>query len=213
MVRARALSGILAGLLVLALATAGSAGVPTDQLRGAVERAIKILEEPSLKGGSKTAERRDALRKVANDIFDWTEIGRRALGPHWRPRTDKEREEFIQLFGDLLERAYMSKIELYGGEKIAYTGERVEGDVASVTSRLVTKSGTEIPIDYRMVKRGERWLVYDVSIEGVSLVGNYRTQFNKIIQTAGYPELVRKLKTRQEDVAADGGAAGQPNKK
>ncbi|MGH9389192.1 MAG: MlaC/ttg2D family ABC transporter substrate-binding protein, partial [Vicinamibacteria bacterium] len=115
--------------------------------------------------------------------------------------TDKQREEFVLLFSDLLERSYISKIELYGGEKIQYPGERVEGDQATVTTRIVTKNGTEVPIDYRLLKRGDRWLVYDVSIEGVSLVSNYRTQFNKIIQTASYAELVQKMKTKQEEIA------------
>lgn len=187
--------------LVLASPGAAAAGVPTEQLKGAVDRVLKTLEDPALKGDAKTEERRRAIRSVANDIFDWQEIGRRALAQHWRGRTDKEREEFIALFGDLLERSYVSKIEQYGGERIAYTNERVEGHLASVQSTITTKNGTEVPVDYRMVRRGERWLVYDVSVEGVSLVNNYRTQFNKIIQTAGYPELVRRLKTRQEEGA------------
>ena len=110
------------------------------------------------------------------------------------------------LFADLLERSYISKIELYGGEKILYTGERVEGDQASVATRIITKNGTDVPIDYRMLKRGDRWLVYDVNIEGVSLVSNYRTQFNKIIQTASYNDLVQKMRTKQDElVSADQG--------
>jgi phospholipid transport system substrate-binding protein len=94
----------------------------------------------------------------------------------------------------------MSKIELYGGEKIQYPGERVEGDVATVFTRLITKKGIEVPIDYRMLKRGDRWRVYDVSIEGVSLVANYRTQFNSIIRTSSYDELLRKMRSRVEEI-------------
>jgi phospholipid transport system substrate-binding protein len=108
----------------------------------------------------------------------------------------------VRLFGDLLERSYISKIELYGGEKIQYSADRIDGDHATVQSRLVTKHGTEIPIEYRMLKKRDRWLVYDVVIEGVSLVANYRTQFNKIIQTSSYGELVKRMKTRQEELGA-----------
>ena len=100
-------------------------------------------------------------------------------------------------------RTYISKIETYGGEKIQYTGERIDGEYATVSTRIITKNGTEVPVDYRMTKRGDRWLVYDVSIEGVSLVSSYRTQFNKIIQTSSYNELVSKLKNKQDELLAE----------
>ena len=106
-------------------------------------------------------------------------------------------EEFVQLFSDLLERSYISKIELYGGERIQFTGEALEAENAIVRTRLLAKQGTEIPIDYRMLRKGDKWLVYDVVIEGVSLIANYRTQFNKIITTSSYQELVKKMKTKQ----------------
>lgn len=189
---------VLAALLALGGGRAW-AGVPTDQLKGSIEKVIKILEDPEFKGNAKAKERRVAIRKVANDIFDFAETARRSLARHWQARTDREREEFIQLFGDLLERAYFSKIDLYGGERISYTGELVDGDVATVKTKIVTKQGAEIPVDYRMLRRGERWLVYDVSIEGVSLTSNYRTQFNKIIQTSSYQELVKKMKVKQDE--------------
>jgi phospholipid transport system substrate-binding protein len=190
---------VCAGLLVLAWTGAAWAGAPTEQLRGAIDRVIKTLETPALKGEGKAAERRTAVRKIANDIFDFAEIARRSLGRHWQGRSDREREEFVTLFGDLLERSYISKIELYGGEKILYTNERVEADVAVVSTKIITKNGTEVPIDYRLLRRADRWLVYDVNIEGVSLVSNYRTQFNKIIQTSSYGELVRKMRVKQEE--------------
>ena len=191
----------LAWLLVLAAAGGAWAGAPTDQLRGAIDRVIKTLDNPALKGDSKVGERRTAVRKIANDIFDFGEIARRSLGRHWQGRTDKEREEFISLFGDLLERSYISKIELYGGEKILYTNERMDAEVAVVSTKIITKNGTEVPIDYRLLRRGDRWLVYDISIEGVSLVSNYRTQFNKIIQTTSYGELVKKMRAKQDEVS------------
>jgi phospholipid transport system substrate-binding protein len=196
---ARAL--VLAALLPLVLAgpQLALAGAPTDQLRTQIDRAVKILEDPELKKDGRQRDRRKAVRQVANDIFDFSETAKRSLARHWTPRTQAEKDEFVELFTDLLERSYISKIELYGGEKIRFVGETIEGEGAVVRTKLVTKQGTEIPIDYRMLKRGDKWLVYDVVIEGVSLISNYRTQFNKIITTSSFQELMKKMKTKQDE--------------
>jgi phospholipid transport system substrate-binding protein len=175
------------------------AGAPTDQLKAQIDRTVKILDDPELKKSGRQRDRRAAVRQVANEIFDFSETAKRSLARHWAARSQAEREEFVQLFGDLLERSYISKIELYGGEKIKFVGEVTDPDGAIVRTRLVTKQDTEIPIDYRMHARGDKWLVYDVLIEGVSLISNYRTQFNKIITTSSYQELVRKMKSKQEE--------------
>jgi len=199
--------------LVVAVAVAGlalaatpaRAGAPLEQLRLQVDRVLKVLDDPELKKESKAKDRRLAVRKIANDIFDFSETAKRSLGRHWAARTPAEREEFVQLFSDLLERSYLSKIELYGGEKIQYLSDSVDdGDQGKVQTKIVTKQGSEIPIEYRMHKKGEKWLVYDVIIEGVSLVANYRTQFNKIIQTSSFQELVKKMKSKQEELASGG---------
>ena len=199
MIRPRLLLLPLAGLVALAAAAPAAAGPPTDQLKGAIERVLSTIENPALKGEGKVMDRRREVRKIANDIFDFGEISRRSLARHWQGLSDRDREEFIVLFGDLLERSYVSRIEQYGGEKIQYTGEKVEGELAVVSSKIIAKGGTEVPVDYRMLRRGDRWLVYDVSIEGVSLVANYRTQFNKIIQTSSYKDLVKKMKAKQDE--------------
>jgi phospholipid transport system substrate-binding protein len=209
MIRYRSLGVILAGLLGLLAAREAWAGAPTDQLKGAIDRVIKTLDDPELKGSAKVQDRRAAVRTVANGVFDFAETAKRSLARHWPARTDKEREEFVVLFGNLLERSYISKIELYGGEKIQYVGELVDSDVATVRTKLITKQGNEVPVDYRMLKRGDRWFVYDFSVEGVSLINNYRTQFNKIIQTSSYAELVKKMKTKQEEFLADEHAKGK----
>ena len=191
------------GLVATGVAPA-VAGVPTDQLRGAVERVLKTLDDPALKGEGKVGERRVAVRKIANEIFDFGEIAKRSMARHWQPLSEAQRNEFVGLFAELLERSYISKIETYGGEKIQYTAERADGEYATVSTKIITKNGTEVPVDYRMIKRpGDRWLVYDVSIEGVSLVSNYRTQFNKIIQTTSYNELVSKLRNKQDELLAE----------
>jgi len=192
-------------LIVLALAVAGPhrpahAGPPTDQVKGATDQVLKILQDPALKPADKSAERRKQLRAVVDQVFDWQETGKRALARHWQPLKPEQRQEFSALFADLVERSYVGKIEAYSGERIAYVGDTTEGDQATVKTKLVTKSGAEIPIDYRMQKEGDRWRVYDVLIEGVSLVGNYRTQFNKIIQQSGYDELAKKMKTKQDEL-------------
>jgi phospholipid transport system substrate-binding protein len=190
---------LLAGLLV---ARPAAAGAPSDQLKTQIDRVLKLLDDAELKKEARARDRRVAVRKIANDIFDFGETARRSLGRHWQTRTPAERDEFVNLFSDLLERSYISKVELYGGEKISYVGDSIEGDQAKVHTKLTTKGGSDIPIEYRMHRKGDRWLVYDVIIEGVSLVANYRTQFNKIIQTSSYQELVRKMKTKQEELAS-----------
>ena len=189
----------LAGLLILSTAQGGWAATAQEQLKGAIDRVVSTLDSPALKGDGKAADRRSAVRKIANEIFDFAEISRRSLGRYWQPLTEPQRSEFVGLFADLLERSYISKIELYGGEKIIYSGERVDGDLAVVGTKIVTKNGTEVPIDYRLCRRGDSWKVYDVNIEGISLVSNYRTQFNKIIQTSGYNTLVDRMKTKQSE--------------
>jgi phospholipid transport system substrate-binding protein len=187
------------------VSSAVEAGVPTDQLRGATDRVLKVLQDPELRQPAKKDARRQQIRAVADEIFDWQETGKRALARHWQGRSPTEHQEFSALFADLVERSYISKIERYSGERIVYSGETVEGGQATVRTKLITKSNTEIPIDYRMQKEGDRWRAYDVVIEGVSLVSNYRTQFNRIIQQSGYGELVNKLKAKQEELDFEAG--------
>ena len=190
---------VLAAALLLVAPGPGKvwAGAPTDQLRSQINRTIQILDDPELKKPGKSKDRRAAVRQVANDIFDFGETAKRSLARHWAARSQAERDEFVQLFADLLERSYISKIELYGGEKIRFVGEATDPDGAIVKTRLITKAETEIPIDYRMHLRGDKWLVYDVTIEGVSLINNYRTQFDRIIRSSSYAELVKRLKERK----------------
>jgi len=194
-----------AAMIVATLVAGGAldharAGAPTDQVRSGTDQVLKIIQDPALKGADKTPVRRQQLRTVVDQVFDWQETGKRALGRHWQPLTPEQRQQFSSLFADLVERSYVGKIELYSGEKIIYAGDTIEGDQATVKTKLITKSQTEIPIDYRLQKEGDRWRVYDVLIEGVSLVGNYRTQFNRVIQQTGYDDLVKKMKTKQEEL-------------
>jgi len=201
-----ALAGLIAALVLVA-GSAVHAGPPTDQLKATIDQVLATIQDPALRQPAKTEERRQKIRAIANEVFDWPEIGKRALARHWEARSPKEREEFSALFADLLERSYAGKIEGYSGEKIVYEKETVEGDQATVRTKLVTKAGTQIPIDYRMQQAGERWRVYDVLIENVSLVGNYRSQFNRIIQQSGYADLIQRLKIKQGELQFDDAAA------
>lgn len=187
-------------VLVVSLAAPALAGAPTEQLKQRVDEVIRVLSNASLKG--KTAERRAAVRKISEGIFDYPDTARRSLAQHWKDRTPQEQKEFVQLFADLLERAYFSKIDHYQGEKVRYGAETIDGDEATVKTTILTNSGTEVPVDYRMHLVNGRWLVYDVIIEGVSLVSNYRAQFNKIIRTESYEALVKKLRAKDSEPAA-----------
>jgi phospholipid transport system substrate-binding protein len=189
---------VLVTLLALgpAMAREAAAGMPTDQLRERIDRVVSILDDSSLKADP--AARQAALRDVAGQIFDFTEITKRALGRHWLTASPAEREELVQLLTSLLERSYMGRIEQYSGERISFVGESVDGDIAVVRTHFVTRSGTAIPVDYRLSRAGDRWLAHDVTIEGVSLVANYRAQFNKIIQTSSTHALVERLRAKQE---------------
>jgi phospholipid transport system substrate-binding protein len=198
---AAALGTLLA--LVVAIASPAVAGAPTDSIRQRVDEVVRVLDDPALK--SKPAERHAAVRKIAEEIFDYPDTARRALGPHWNARTPQEREEFTRLFTEILDKAYIGKIALYQGEKVRFTGETLDGDEATVKTRIVTRQGSEMPVDYRLHLKDGRWLVYDVIIEGVSLVSNYRTQFNKVVQTDSYQALVQKLRAKEAEPAASPG--------
>src|SRR5689334_20362918 len=149
------LAALVAALLLVSLTTRDAgAGAPTDQLRGNVERVLKVVSDGALKAPDRTKDRRAQVRRIADDFFAFDETAKRALGRHWQARTPAEQKEFIALFSDLLERSYLTKIELYGGEKIQYVGEVADGDQATVKTKIVTKGESEIPVDYRMLKRG-----------------------------------------------------------
>jgi phospholipid transport system substrate-binding protein len=197
----RSLGLLFATLCIVASVQGAWAATATEQLKSAIDRVLATVDNPALKGDGKIVERRAAVRKIANEIFDFTEIARRSLDRHWAPLWEAQRTEFVGLFEDLLERSYLAKIERYGGEKIIYSGERMDGDLATVSTKIITKHGTEVPVDYHLFKHGERWMSYDIDVEGISLVSNYRTQFNKIIQTNGYNSLVEKMKSKQTQFA------------
>jgi phospholipid transport system substrate-binding protein len=191
-------TAIVACVLVLLAPGVGWSADPTEQLKTQLERVVQVLQDPEIKKGGRVAERR-AVRKIAEETFDFGETARRALARHWAQRSAAEREEFVAVFTDVFEHAYLSKVELLQGDRVVYLGDSVEGGTATVRTRLTTRQGSQLDVDYRMQQNGQagRWLVYDVLIEGVSLVDNYRNQFNSVIQRSSYQELVRRLKAMQ----------------
>jgi phospholipid transport system substrate-binding protein len=188
-------------LSALGLVPSAWAGPPTDQLRQGVERVIKTLKDPELSGDKKTSERRAALSRLADEIFDFTESAKRALGQHWAQRTPAQREEFVRLFTGLVQRTYISKVEQYDSD-MTWEGDTVDGDQAVVRTTLGLSKTGNMSLDYRMHQPKGRWQVYDVKVDGISLVANYRTQFAKIIRTESYEALVARLKSHESDVSA-----------
>jgi phospholipid transport system substrate-binding protein len=176
------------------------AGGATDALRPAIDHVRRILDDPALKGPARTPQRRAALRAAIEGVIDFPDAARRALAMHWRDRTEAERAEFVALFKEIVTYSYISKVEPYAGEPVVFSGESEQDGTTTVLTRIQARQGP-IPVDYRMHLRDGRWLVYDVLVEGISLVGNYRAQFNSIVQTSSFAELVRRLKARVAELA------------
>ncbi len=184
--------------LIVAVATPVLAADPLEEIKQTTNKILSIVTNPALKAPSKAAEKEKLIRQAVDERFDWEEMARRALATHWTKRTAEERKEFVRLFSDLLERTYMKKVEDYSGEKVLYDGETKDGDYATVRVKIVTKKNQDISVEYRLRKEGNDWFIYDVSIAGVSLVNNYRTQFNSIISQSSYENLVKRLREKVE---------------
>jgi phospholipid transport system substrate-binding protein len=173
----------------------------TDDVKKVVDEVIRIVSNKDLKKPQNEKKRRAELKKAIGSIFDYREMAKLSMGANWRKRTPADQKAFVPLFETLLENSYATKIEAYNNEKIVYMKESVEHNYAEVKSKVITTKGQEFSLDYRLKKEeNQKWMVYDVVIEGVSLVANYRSQFNRIIQTQGYDELVKKLQSKSTDI-------------
>ncbi len=168
---------------------------PTKVVRATLTEVFRILDDPKLKDPDKLLPRRRLLEQVIGERFDYAEMSKRALAANWTPLTNDQRAEFVELFKAFLADRYAGKIEGYSGERTEYLSERLEGSYAEVRTRLVS-SKTEIPMDYRMINKAGHWYAYDIIADGVSLVKNYRSQFDKIIRADSYDELVKRLRNR-----------------
>ena len=192
--------GIFIFTLCLGFHRFAQAGEPLELVRTAVDKAVQILKDSKLQSPDKKKERIDGLREALNPIFDYEEMAKRALGAHWRRRTPAEQEEFVKLFRDFLEKIYSDKVDLYGGEKVRFGREVIDKDFAQVESVVIRPKGEEIAVIYKLRQMNGQWKVYDVVVENISIVNNYRSQFDRIISSSSYEELVKRLqeKARQD---------------
>jgi phospholipid transport system substrate-binding protein len=171
-----------------------AAGVPGDQVRQSTDKLLAILKDPQLKGESKKNERRNKLKEVIYQRFDFTEMAKRSLGSEWRRRSPEEQKEFVKLFTDLLERAFLDQLESYNGEKIQYLKETEDDNRAQVDTKVIDNKGREFSVNYRLHNRNGDWKIYDVVIEDISLINNYRAQFNRVLAKSPYEDLVNRMK-------------------
>ena len=181
----------------LALAVSGArAETPTERVQGLVDGVILVLKDPAMKGPAAKKQRRERMKKGTAPRCDYEEMARRSLGRSWGSLNGGQRQEFVRLFGELLEASYADKIENYHDEKVQYLHEdRDDGDYAEVRT-VVLRKNDRIPLNYRMIIKDQGWMIYDVVIEGVSLVSNYRSQFGRVISEGSYGELVRRLRAK-----------------
>lgn len=185
----------VAWLLAAEAAQASPPVGPRDAVEAAVTRFMNITQN-GRPDGALGGERTDQIRQIVRELFDFDEISRRALSRYWETISREQQVEFVTLFRNLLERAYLTQIEAAGGEKITFLGESMDGDAATVRSKVVTRQGTEIPLDYRVHVRDGRWRIYDVLIQGVSFISSYRTQFDRVIRAESYGALRERLQQK-----------------
>jgi len=176
------------------LATAGTA---TEAVKSTIDQVVRLLEDKELNKPDRVMERRQQLQKIIGDRFNYEEMAKRSLGAHWNQLNETQRHEFVVLFQQLLLRTYTGRIEAYSGEQTQYFGERHESDYAEVRTKLIARKG-ELPVDYRLLSNSGEWRVYDIVVDGISMVSNYRAQFTKIIRTSSYEDLVEKMKSKSE---------------
>jgi phospholipid transport system substrate-binding protein len=178
---------LLAVLLLAALAPIAGAGEPTEQLKTDID---ELYRSANTAGGGTTA-----ARPIVDRMFDWTAMAESSLRGHWTKRTPAERAEFTKLFSDLFARAYLSRIHLVDARQFQYLGDTTNGEQSTVKTKVFTKRGSALDVDYLVqASPSNRWLVRDVKVEGISLMDNYRVQFDTIIAKSSYQDLVTRLK-------------------
>lgn len=195
------MAGVLTWLLCLGGVSPAMAGQATESVRVTIDEVLKILNDKELKTPAKQEDRRQRLEKVVAARFDYSEMSRRSLGAQWNQLSDKEKQEFVDLFRTLLTNTYADRVETYSGEGVQYLNERTEKEYAEVRTKVLSGK-TEIPMDYRLMNKSNDWHVYDVVVDGVSLVNNYRGQFSKILHTSSYSDLVDQLRKKSEKIKA-----------
>jgi phospholipid transport system substrate-binding protein len=185
---------VVAILVLVGTGRSVNAGEPTEAIRGAVNQGVEILKNAKLNNQKQRAQVIDQLRQIVYPLFDFNEMGMRSLGQNWRPLNPQQRKEFVSLFTALLEKTYADQIDLYDGQKVVYTGESVDNEYAQVDSRIFDKKGQTYSVVYRLHRVDGKWRIYDVVAENISLVNNYRAQFNRVIAKSSFEELLKIMK-------------------
>lgn len=168
---------------------------PTNELKPVLKDLTAVLSDENLKGKEHLVERRDKIMMLIKRVFDFREMSKRVLGKKWREIDEKEKDNFTALMTKLLENVYIGKLETYSGQQVEFVAETVKGERAQVTT-LIENEGIQIPVHYIMRKDDSSWLVYDINIEGVSLVRNYQEQFKSILRKDDYQGLVKVLEDK-----------------
>lgn len=174
------------------------AGEPTDRVKVALDKIINVISDPAMKAPAMKDKRDQMVMDSIKDVFNWEEFSRRALAQNWKKRTDDEKKAFMAVFSQLVERTYMAKSNQYSGGKVEYLDEKIEGEYAKVSIKYITSSGTQTPVDFLMMKKNGAWWGYDVNVEGISIVGNYRSQFNDFLNKSSFDDLLKRLKEKVE---------------
>ncbi len=199
--RRSAVGFLLMAAVIVAVPTQSIAGDPTVAMKATIDEVPRMVRVKDLKQRGKVDARRHMLETVVAARFDYAEMPRRALGAPWNQLTDQQKQEFVDLFRRLLTNSYADKIETYSGEGVEYLNERTEKEYAEVRTKVLSGK-TEIPLDYRLVNKADEWRVYDVVVDNVSLVNNYRGQFTKILRASSYTDLVEQLRKKSDKLKA-----------
>jgi len=194
--RLRIFSIMVVVVLCFSLGKAVFAGEPLDLVKAAAEKAIAVLKDPKLKAPDKKQERIERLKEIIDPIFDYEEMARRTLGSHWRRRTPAEQEEFAKLFRAFLEKIYSDRVDWYDGEKVTFGRETIDQDYSQVESTVINAKGEQSSVVYRLKRTGGKWKVYDAVVENISIVANYRSQFDRVISKSSFEELKKMLKEK-----------------
>ena len=193
----RRLGLLFAAFVMFHSHTSAAATEAAQQVKQTVDRVLAIVNDPALKGDAKAAERRQKLKEVIGARFDFAEMAKRSLGAQWQKRSPAEQKEFVEVFTELLEGSYLDKIESYSGEKVRFVNDRQEKDYAEVGTKISNNKGEEFSVDYRLYNANGDWKVSDVIIENISLVNNYRAQFNRVLARSSYAELLETMKQKK----------------
>jgi phospholipid transport system substrate-binding protein len=172
------------------------AGAPTDEIRTAIDKGVQILKSAKLDTSKDRAPVIAQLREIVYPRFDFEEMAKRSLGSHWRRLGPQQQKEFITAFTELLETTYADKIDLYEGQRVEYVGETIDKNYAEVNTRVIGKGGESYSVDYRLHQIGGKWRIYDVIAENISLVNNYRSQFNRVVVNSSVEELIKRIKQK-----------------